>query len=162
MSASVDVYGKKVTALAVPSPLPIAADGESVPVSIVAGGGSVTLTAFSHALTTALAASLLVKAAAGLLGFLSARIDSTAATGTYYVQVWNLAALPADATAVTNNNSLCAPLKVAHTNGVDDYLTFATPAGGETASAGIVVGLSTTEFTKTAAGNLMTASATYQ
>lgn len=160
MSGSVFVYGFRIPGLTVASPLPISADGQSVPVS-GAGGGTFTLEPWLHALTTALAASLVVSAAPATLGFISGRIDSTAATGNYYVQVWNLAALPADATAVTGPNSLAAPFKIAHTLGLDDYFQFASPAGGETASAGIVVGLSTTEFTKTAAGNLMSATATY-
>lgn len=162
MGAACDAYGKKVPGLAVSSPVPVAADGLSLPVSIVAGGGgSVSIAPWSHALTTALAASLLVKAGAGTLGYISGRIDSSAPSGNYYIQVWNLAALPADATAVSNVNSLAAPLKIQFTTGIDQYFQFQTPTGGETASAGIVVGISTTEFTKTAAGNLMSATASF-
>lgn len=137
--------------------MPVSADGLSYPVT----GVSFDLEPYSHTISTALAASLVVSAAPATLGFLSGRLDSAAATGTYYIQVWNLAALPPDATAVTNNNSLAVPLKIQHTNGVDDYWQITTPAGGEVASAGIVVGLSTTEFTKTAAGAFLVATGTF-
>lgn len=163
MSNALTVFGKRITGLTVPSVLPISADGQSIPVTLSGGGpgSTVTISQWLHALTTALASSLLVKSSAAVFGVASGRLDSSAATGNYYVQVWNLAALPVDGTAVSSVNSLLAPFKIAHTLGIDDYFDFATPAGGDTASAGIVIGLSTTEFTKTAAGNLMSASASY-
>lgn len=138
--------------------LPVANDGLSIPVS----GASFDLDDWSHVLTTTLASSLVVKAAAGTLGFASGRLDQSAATGNYYIQMWNLAALPADATAVSTVNSLANPFKIAHVNGLDDYWQMSTPAGGEEATAGIVIGVSTTEFTKTAAGNIISATATFQ
>ena len=153
-----DCWGQKIDGSG-PAVIPISADGRSIPTS--GGGGSFTLSSYSHAITTALANSLVVKAAAGTVGLVSGRLDSTAASGTYYIQLWNLAALPADTTAVSNVNSLAAPLKIQHTIGVDDYFSFATPAGGVVASAGISLGLSTTEFTKTAAGAFMSASASF-
>lgn len=137
--------------------VPLAADGLSIPVT----GVSFTVQDWNHIFTTALAASLVIKATPGTLGYISGRIDSTAATATYYLQLWNLAALPADATAVTNVNSLGNPLKIVHTLGVDDLFQYLTPDGGVDASAGIVLGVSSTEFTKTASGAFMSATASF-
>jgi hypothetical protein len=78
------------------------------------------------------------------------RLDSTLASGTYYLQLWNLAALPADATVVGAGNSLDAPVKVVHTNGTDDLIVYDFAELGIPFTAGAVLGLSSTEFTKTA------------
>jgi hypothetical protein len=77
--------------------------------------------------------------------------------GTYYLQLWNLAALPANATAVTANNSLMAPQKIVAAGG--DTLFNLDFGNGIIASAGAVLGLSTTEFTATAGGSYLSATA---
>ncbi len=100
---------------------------------------------------TALVKSLVVKASAGVVRSITARIDSTATTGTYYLQLWNLTAAPADTTAVSAGNSLMAPFKVQHVSGTDDYVSLDF-ADGVYGSTGIVLEMSTTEFTATLVG----------
>ncbi len=100
--------------------------------------------------STVLANDFVVKASPGILRNLSVRIDSTLASGTYYLQLWNLVALPADTTVVGVGNSLDAPVKVVHSVGTSDLVTYDFSEYGITFSAGCVVGLSSTEFTKTA------------
>ncbi len=111
--------------------------------------------------STALGKSLVVKASAGVVRSILARIDSTATTGTYYLQVWNLTAAPADTTAVSAGNSLMAPFKVQHVSGTDDYIPLDF-ADGVFGSTGIVLEMSTTEFTATLVGsNWLSATAEY-
>jgi hypothetical protein len=77
------------------------------------------------------------------------RLDATAPTNTYYLQILNAGSLPADG-AVTH---LLAPRKIVHTNGTDDNnIIFDCTDNGTAASAGVVWCLSTTEFTKTLSG----------
>lgn len=105
---------------------------------------------WSNNFSTALANSFLVKAGSGNLRSVTLRVDSTLASGTYYVQLWNLAVLPADTTAVTLVNSLAAPVKVVHVLGVNDLLRYDFDEYGVPFTAGVIFGLSSTEFTKTA------------
>jgi len=110
--------------------------------------------------STALAAKLIVKATPGRIRSASGRVDATAPTGTYYIHLWDAADVPADATAVTAANSLMAPQKIVHTSGTDD--TFSFDLAQKVASSGITFGLSTTEFTKTAAGAYLSLTAEYE
>jgi len=96
--------------------------------------------------STALEASAIAKNAPGMITGLDVRVDSTLASGTYYVQVLNSATVPVDG-AVTH---IVAPYKVIHTIGYDDNIEDRFQA--IFASAGIVICLSTTEFTKTLGG----------
>ena len=98
--------------------------------------------------SAALEASTVTKASAGVLRKVIGRIDSTHATLTYYVQGYNAASLPADG-AVTH---LFAPKKVVHVNGTDSNFELDFTDNGIFASTGIVLGLSTSEFTKTISG----------
>lgn len=98
--------------------------------------------------STALEASKIVKATPGNLRSATVRLDSTAPTATYYVQFLNSATLPADG-AVTH---LVTPIKLVHTLGVDQSFSIDLTDCCINASAGIVVVLSTTEFTKTISG----------
>lgn len=107
--------------------------------------------AWSPIFTTALAKSLVIKATNGVIRSITARIDQAATTGDYYLQLWNLAAVPADTTAVTSGNSLMAPFKVQHVQGTDDYVSLDF-ADGVFGNAGLVLELSTTEFTATLVG----------
>ncbi len=123
----------------------------------IAASAYAWLTAFN----TALVKSLVVKASAGVVRSVTARVDSTATTGTYYLQLWNLTAAPSDSTAVTTGNSLMAPFKVQHVSGTDDYITLDF-ADGVYAATGIVLEMSTTEFTATLVGsNWLSATAEY-
>jgi len=99
--------------------------------------------------STALANSFVIKATPGILRSHTVRVDSGLATGTYYVQLWNLAAPPADATAVTVLNSLAAPIKVLHVQFVNDIIEYDFDEYGVTFSVGASLNLSSTEFTKT-------------
>lgn len=100
--------------------------------------------------STALAASLVLKAAPGVLRSVSGRVDSTAPTATYYLQLFDSATLPADTTATTAVAP--APQKVQHVTGTDSRFSIDLAAEGVAFAAGIVFVISSTEFTKTIAG----------
>jgi hypothetical protein len=104
---------------------------------------------WSNQFSTALTNAFVVKAASGNLRSVTLRVDSTLASGTYYVQVWALAAPPADTTAVTLVNSLAAPVKVVHVLGTDDLVRYDFDEYGVPFTLGASIGLSSTEFTKT-------------
>lgn len=118
--------------------------------------------AWSNIFTTALAVKLIIKATSGVIRSISGRLDATAATASYYLQLWNAADVPADATAISGSNSLMAPYKIAHVNGTDNWWSLDFTQNGAYGGTGIVLGLSTTEFTKTASTALMTLSALYK
>lgn len=112
--------------------------------------------------TTALASKLIVSAANNsTIRSVSGRLDATAASGTYYLQCWNLDDVPADTTVVTLLNALMAPLKIVHTLGTDDEINVDFDDGGTEGSDGIVFGLSTTQFTQTAGGAFLSLTASY-
>lgn len=102
--------------------------------------------------STALETSAVVKVSAGMLSGYDIRIDSTAPSATYYVQILNSATVPVDG-AVTH---LIAPIKVIHTVGFDDYVLVPWHQAAS-ASAGIAYCLSSTEFTKTLSGAYLSA-----
>ncbi len=111
---------------------------------------------WSDTFSTALANSFVVKAAAGVLRSVTLRLDAAGASATYYLQVWNAIAPPADGTAVTLVNSLAAPVKVVHTLGTDDNVRYDFDEGGEAFTIGASLNLSSTQFTKTTvAGTLL-------
>lgn len=113
-------------------------------------GPSNVINPWSNNFSTVLANSFVVKSTAGTLRNLTMRVDGTLASGTYYVQLWNLAALPANGTVVGSANSLDAPVKVVHVLGTDDLVVYDFAELGIPFTAGAVLGLSSTEFTKTA------------
>jgi hypothetical protein len=98
--------------------------------------------------SAALEASTISKATAGNIRSASFRLDSTLASGTYYLLCMNSATLPADG-AVT---LLHAPTKIVHTGGVDDLINIDYTMNTIYSSAGIVYCISTSEFTKTIGG----------
>lgn len=105
--------------------------------------------AISTDISAALEASTVTKASAGRFYGARVRIDSTHATASYYIQFLNASSLPADG-AVT---FLTAPIKVQHVNGTDSTVSIdLSNVAGVYASTGIVMCLSTTEFTKTISG----------
>ena len=97
--------------------------------------------------STALEASSVVKGSAGTLFAVRGRVDSTLASGTYYVQILNRAALGANGALA--GGVLLDVIKVIHASGADDEFDFLVGLGGIAASVGVVVALSTTEFTLT-------------
>jgi hypothetical protein len=113
--------------------------------------------------TGALAGALVVVNSACRIKGATGRIDATAPTATYYVQLWNLAAAPADTTAyTTGNGGFYAPLKIVHSLNADDYFDIEIPDGFD-ASAGFTITLSSTEFTKSASpGNYLSATGIYK
>lgn len=148
-------------------------DGDYVPFQCNASGdvrvdgsgvtqpASVAPAAYSVDLSTALEASSVSKASAGRFYKMSGRIDSTAPTGTYYIQILNASSVPGDG-AVTH---LIAPLKLQVVNGID--YPFSVDATGDdqysgvSASTGIVWCISTTEFTKTISSAYVSATVLY-
>lgn len=126
---------------------PVAEDNTNGVFAVVLKPVAVATYAWTTAFTTALATNLIAKAAAGVLRKLFVRVDSTATTGTYYVQLFNSATLPADTTGT--GSMLVAPKRVALTSGTEQYLELDYTDAGIAFTAGLVVVLSTTEFTKT-------------
>jgi hypothetical protein len=104
------------------------------------------LSSFSEALENEAVAAT----SAGVLRNMTVSIDSTLASGTYYLQLWDLASVPADGTAVTDANSHASPVKVIHTVGVEDLVRYDFSEFGVDMTAGASVNLSSTRFTKTA------------
>ena len=109
---------------------------------------AVSTYAWSTDNSAALEASTVTKASAGTLRSVDGRINSTHASNTYFLHCANAASLPADG-AVT---LLRHPKKIQHTIGADSLFSIDCTDNGIHASAGIVVYLSTTEFTKTLSG----------
>ena len=98
--------------------------------------------------SVALEASSVSKATPGYLAAAGGRIDSTAASGTYYIQFMNAASLPADGTVTF----LLAPQKIQHTQNTDSPFDVDIKREYIYASTGIVWCVSSTEFTKTISG----------
>jgi hypothetical protein len=117
--------------------------------SVAISGPSNLITPWSNDFSIALQNSKIIKASAGTFRNLTIRVDSTLASQTCYLQIWNLAAIPADAVAVTALNSLQAPMKIVHVLGTSDLVTWDLGELGIPATAGICWSLSSTEFTKT-------------
>jgi hypothetical protein len=127
-------------------------------VEVPGADGTQWLTIFS----TALASKLIVSTVnLSTIRSVSGRLDATAASGTYFLQCWNLDDVPADTTVVGAGNALMNPLKIVHTLGTDDEINVDFDDGGTEASAGITFGLSTTEFAQTAAGAFLSLTASY-
>lgn len=110
-----------------------------------------------------LEASRVVKASAGKLSKAIIQLDTTATTGTYYIQFLNASSLPADG-AVTH---LVDPIVAVHTSGTTDLFSFDFTGpdlakSGVNASTGIVVVLSTTRATKTIASAYLTMTVFYE
>jgi len=110
--------------------------------------------------SVALEASDIIKASPGILRSLSGRIDSTEASSTYYIQLFDAATLPAEATATSA--TIPAPQKIQHVNGTDSKFSFDYSQNGVAFLTGIVAVLSTTEFTKTIAGSFLSITAEYK
>lgn len=88
-------------------------------------------------------------------------IDSTAASDIYYVQFFNSTAAPENGTAVSS--SMPTSIVVDHSTGTTTPFDFNfSEANGVTFSTGITICVSTTQFTKTAAGNVLALTAFYK
>ena len=98
------------------------------------------------------------KASAGYLVTAFGRIDSTAATDDYYVQFYDSATVPADGTVTF----LLAPIRIAHTTGTSSTVDLDLKREYIYASAGISWAISTTEFTKTVAGDVASMTVLYK
>jgi hypothetical protein len=107
--------------------------------------------------SAALEASSVTKASAGRLYKATGRIDSTGASATYYIQFYNASSLPADG-AVT---FLIAPIKIIHTTGANSTFDVDFGTLGVYASTGMVMALSSTEFTKTISSALLSSTILY-
>jgi hypothetical protein len=126
-------------------------------VSVVLASDSDSGAAWSKNFSLALSSKLIVKASSGSFRSAAGRLDATAPTGTYYVRVWDSADVPADLTAATLVNALTGAMKIQHSINSDDYWEIDIPDAVPAAN-GITIGLSTTEFTQTAAGNYLSVS----
>ena len=119
---------------------------------------AVSTYAWSTDNSAALEASTVTKASAGILRSVAGRVNSTHASGTYYIQCINAASLPADG-AVT---LLRAPLKIIHTLNTDSNFSIDCTDNGIYASTGIVIDISTTEWTKTISGAFLSTTVLYK
>ncbi len=97
--------------------------------------------------SAALATSSVLKSSPGTLFWFTGYIDATAPTGTYYLQFFNLTAVPADATVVPAD--FMGPIAYTHTSGVPTPIDLDFRSIGLTGSIGLVCNLSSTQFTKT-------------
>jgi hypothetical protein len=97
--------------------------------------------------STELEASHIIKASAGTLRSATIRLDSTAPTNTYYIQLYNSTTVPADTAAQF------VGMKVQHSSGIDDRIIFDMAEKGVRFTTGIVVAVSTTPFVKTISGS---------
>lgn len=98
----------------------------------------------------ALEAGHVLKASAGTFISMACEIDPTAPTATYDLLLLDAASVPADG-AVT----VLASVAVDHVNGTRDYLQLTADQGGIAGATGLVVVLSTTRPSKTAAGSYL-------
>lgn len=108
--------------------------------------------------STALEPSSVIKDAPGRLRSSLIRIDSTAATGDYYILFIDADAVPANG-AVT---LLVAPFKIKHTNGTDSVYALDFGRSGIPSTNGLVMAVSTTEFVLTIAGNVSSSTNRYR
>lgn len=109
--------------------------------------------------SSTLEASSVVKASDGVLYAVSGRIDSTAPSATYFLQFLNSASLPSDG-AVT---MLRGARKYVHATGTDTQIDIdMSRYNGVYGSAGLVLCLSSTEFTKTISGAYLSMTAYYK
>lgn len=134
---------------------PVAEDNTNGVIATTKLPTAVSTYVWSVAFTAALATNLVVKGSAGVVRSISGRIDSTATSGTYYLQLNN--AISASNGTVT---PLMAPFKVQHVSGTNDYFSFDFTSEGIFASTGLSLALSTTDNTTlTLAGSFLQATA---
>lgn len=107
--------------------------------------------------SAALEATSLIKSIPGNIVQFSGRLDSTAPTGTYYLQFINASSVPANGAV----SLLTAPVKLQHTTGVDTPIVLHFLDEGLYGSTGLVWCLSSTEFTKTTSGAYVSATVRY-
>jgi len=107
--------------------------------------------------STALESSRIASSGPAVFKQVFGKIDTSAATDIYYIQVIDASSVPGDG-AVT---FVTAPLEVNHTTGTSTLFSFEV-ANGVEASTGIVLVASTTEFTKTIAGSVMSINVLYK
>lgn len=117
--------------------------------------------AYTPDISTALEASSIIKASAGNLYKLTGRIDQSAATRTgangYFIHVVDSATVPADGAV-----SPIFSKKYVHTNGTDTDIDLDFGTGSIHGDNGLVVYVSTTEFTKTITGAILSLNAYFK
>lgn len=119
-----------------------------------------TTDGFSRDISTALEPSSVTSAAPALLASGFIFIDDTAATDIYYLQFFNSTTVPADTTASTG---IISPIIINHTTGTPTKVDFSfLDENGIFFSTGIAWAISTTQFTKTVAGNVATGTIFYK
>lgn len=99
--------------------------------------------------STALEKFKVIRTSPGYALSVNVRLDQSAPTGDYYVQVTDKAGDPAGATAA---DFLCQAQKIQHVLGADDFLDLDFTEAELHGKVGVTVALSTTEFTYTVVG----------
>lgn len=102
--------------------------------------------------STALEASRLIKASAGNLDWFHAQIAPSQGTATLYLQFFNMGTLPPEGTVP----DLCVPVTISHVTGTVSNVLRDFSDNPIYFSAGCYAVLSSTQFTKTLAGAVMT------
>lgn len=105
--------------------------------------------AYAKDVSTELESSSVSKSSGGNFYKATGRIDATAPTDDYYFQLVDSASVPSDGSVTF----LLNPVKLGHVTGTDTYFDVDAAPSGIPAGSGIAWVLSTTEFTKTEAGD---------
>ena len=96
-----------------------------------------------------------------LLAKVTGKIDSTAASGDYYVHLYNATEIPADGTIDESQaipvTFLMHPQKIEHITGTDSTFDIDFTPDAIKAKRGVILAISTTEFTKTLVGTAVMA-----
>jgi hypothetical protein len=104
--------------------------------------------------TGSLQTAILMRAAPAIVRNITLTIDAALGTATYYVQLWNLAAVPGNGLIMTPTNGLSSAVPVAHVFNTTDLVRFDFAEDGIEATAGVAITLSSTRFSQTdIAGN---------
>jgi hypothetical protein len=106
-------------------------------------------TAIGNKTSAALEASNILKTSIGKFLRCYGRIDSTAATAVYFLQLHNSATLPANGVVPLNK------IAITHTTGTNTPIDWNVERFGIQCSTGIVLCGSTSEFTKTITGAIL-------
>lgn len=150
-----DLYGRIVT---YPGVLQAGEDLTNNVMAAVLSPLAVGTYALSVDFSSTIEASSITKASAGTIYKFTGKIDSTAATDVYYIQLINSATVPADGSVTM----LMHPIEVNHTTGTSSFFDVDFTPMGVFGSSGLVIVASTTEYTKTIAGLVMSMTALYK
>lgn len=150
-SSSTDTIAYDIRTLSIDIPSSITVETTQAP-------SSATSDAYAVDQSSALESSSVSKASSGNVFKVGGRLNETLSTGTYYFQLYNATSVPSDGSVTF----LKTPTKIKHITGTDSTFDLDATPGGLPASTGICWGISTTEFTKTEAGDFASVTLLYK